>query len=138
MVVPEQGAEAIAVVPDTAEATPTPLILAMQSMLVKVASPECPIPSNCHPATASPASEHPHLVLVPSDSPCLATPEPPSRSVNTMASPHVPIRPDVTPMTMPEPPQNAKTICDRSNSAVLTPEPSVFAVQTVSVMVAPP
>lgn len=44
----------------------------------------------------------------------------------------------MAPMFVPESSQNPKAVCDRTHTSISSPEPSVFTMQLVAVMVSPP
>lgn len=132
-----QGSEAILVVANATESSPTPLITTT-NLSEMVASPQRPISTDDDPLLASPTSENSQLVQVPANAFCLTPPEPSSSTVNRMPSPCMPIRPDMAPMSMPESSQNAKAVCDRTNTSISSPEPSIFAMQFMAVVVSPP
>merc|ERR1712232_521209 len=73
---------------------------------------------------------------VPANAFCPAAPEP-SACNPVMATPQMPIGSDVTPMSVPESSQNALTVNCAANTSIFSPEPPVFAMQLVAVMVFP-
>jgi hypothetical protein len=130
-----QNSEAILVTANSAESTPTPLVLAMEDMK---AFDQVPISANHQPPSTTPASQNSHAVDVTANALCLPAPEPATCTVTRIAAVQFPIRSDVAPMLVPEPSQNAKAVDVTANSSILAPEPSVLAMQLVPVVVAPP
>jgi len=131
-----QSAETIQVATNALVAAPPPTDTLLGGWVV-VFPVQVPVPADDNPTFAIPALEDaqavemaPHLLELP--------PEPTTRTIIMITLPHMPVGAYMPPVSVPEAAQNAATVHVMSDTLVLTPEPPIFAMELVAVMVFSP
>jgi hypothetical protein len=134
LMVAEERAQTVLVMSKALVWAPSPLVFAMEFVIVMISPDKLPVSANNDPFPSRPPLQDAHPVQV-STNPAVRTPEPPRRPVVMISPPQVPVRPHMLPAIVPEASKDSQPIPMYADAFIATPEPAELAVQVMTVLV---